>query len=69
MGQDHLKAYSANFYKHLFGSPVSNFVSMDEDTIFQIPQLSPEENAVFTEPFTEKGVWDAISQMEQNKAR
>lgn len=38
------------------------------DVISNIPQLSPEENAILTDPFIEKEVWEAISQMEHNKS-
>ena len=68
IGQDMLKAYVTNYYKRLFGHPDSNFVMMDEDMSEDIPQLSREENAILTAPFSEKEFFDAISQMERNKA-
>lgn len=68
MGQENLKPYILNFDKNLFGSPVSNFVSMNEDILEGILQLCPEENAVLTAPFTKKEVYEAILQMKNNKA-
>jgi hypothetical protein len=38
-----------------------------EDFVHDIPQLSAEENVILTSPFTEKEVYDTISQMEHNK--
>ena len=68
VSQDMLKAYITNYYKRLFGHPDSNFVMMDEDMSEDIPQLSREENTILTAPFSEKEIFDAISQMERNKA-
>lgn len=47
---------------------MSNFVSIDESTLGDIPQLCPEENVVLTTHFTEKEVHEAIAQMKNNKA-
>ena len=33
-----------------------------------MPQISPEENAILTQDFSEKEVFEAIQQMEHNKA-
>jgi hypothetical protein len=41
---------------------------MREDEIVDIPQVSPQENAILTTDFTEEEVFEAISQMEHNKA-
>jgi hypothetical protein len=36
--------------------------------VHDIPQISPNENEILTTPFTEEEVFEAISQMEHNKA-
>jgi hypothetical protein len=41
---------------------------MIESNIDDIPQLSEEENRILTAGFSEKEVYDAIMQMEKNKA-
>ena len=41
---------------------------MDESVVEDLPQISVQENNILTSPFTEKEVFDAISQMEHNKA-
>ena len=60
--------YITNYYKKLFGAPAENYVALDESMVDDIPQLKDEENEVITAPFSEKEVFDAISQMENNKA-
>jgi exonuclease III len=68
VGDENLKLYITNYYKHLFGPPTSNNFSMMEDRIDDIPQLSPDENTSLTAEFSEKEVLDAINSMEHNKA-
>jgi hypothetical protein len=68
VGQENLKIYITEFYKKLFGPPESTNVSLMEDYVHDIPQLSSEENVILTSPFTEKEVCDAISEMVYNKA-
>jgi mannosylglycoprotein endo-beta-mannosidase len=41
---------------------------MRENVISDIPQLSQEENNILTADFTEEEIFEAISQMERNKA-
>ena len=43
-------------------------MSLDESRIEDVPQLTASDNAILVAPFTEKEVFDAISQMENNKA-
>ena len=43
-------------------------MSLDESRVEDVPQLTVVENDVLTAPFTEKEVFDAVSQMETNKA-
>ena len=47
----------------LFGAPEENFVSMDELMVGDIPQLGADKNEILSAPFTEKEVFEAISQM------
>ena len=68
VGQENLKVYITNYYKQLFGPPERSFVSLDESRVEDVPQLQTEENEILTAPFTEKEVYEAIAQMNNNKA-
>ena len=68
VGQENLKVYITNYYKQLFGSLEESFVSLDESRVEDVPQLETEENEFLTAPFMEKEVFEAISQMKNNKA-
>jgi hypothetical protein len=67
-GQTNLKNYITEFYKGLFGDPLDNNISLDEEIIQDITQVSPSENELLTAPFTIEEVKEAIFQMEKNKA-
>ena len=43
-------------------------MSLDELRVDDIPQLATDENDILTAPFSEKEVFEAISQMKNNKA-
>ena len=60
VGQENLKNFISEYYKKLFAAPVTNFFALDEQMIHDMPQISQEENAILTQEFTEKEVWDAI---------
>ena len=68
VGDDCLKSHITNYYKSLFGSPEQSEISLMEDQILDIPQVSPEENDILVADFTESEVREAIFQMENNKA-
>ena len=68
VGHENLKLYISNYYKQLFGPQGDNAVSLDELVVGDIPQLRSDENGILSAPFTEKDVFDAISQMKPNKA-
>lgn len=68
VGHENLKLYISEYYKKLFGAPEESFVALDESSIRDIPQLNLEENELLSAPFTEKEVFDAITQMKHNKA-
>ena len=68
VGHDNLKLYITEYYKQLFGPPEDSAVSLDESRNEDVPQLTASDNAILVAPFTEKEVFDAISQMENNKA-
>jgi hypothetical protein len=68
VGEDNLKVYITEFYKRLFGAPAPSSISLVEDAIHDIPQISTAENEILTAPFTEEEVFEAISHMELNKA-
>jgi mannosylglycoprotein endo-beta-mannosidase len=67
-GHDQIKSYITNYYKGLFGDPVESTLSLDETRIEDIPQVSAEENAFLTAPYSEEEVKKAVFQMEHNKA-
>ena len=52
-GQHNLKDYITQFYKELFGPPEENNFTLGNRT-YDIPQVSPLENAFLIAPFTEK---------------
>jgi hypothetical protein len=68
LGQENLKLYITNYYKQLFGAPEDSFLSLDESRVEDIPQLVTDENEILSAPFSEKEVFEAISQMKNNKA-
>ena len=68
VGQENLKNYISEYYKKLFGAPATNNFSLDENVIQDMPQISQEENDILTQDFSEKEVFEAIKQMEHNKA-
>ena len=68
LGQENLKLYITEYYKQLFGPPEDNYVSLDESMIEDVPQLTAVENDILASHFSEKEVFEAISQMKNNKA-
>jgi hypothetical protein len=67
-GQTNLKNDITEFYKGLFGEHLDNNISLDEEIIQDITQVSPSENEFLTAPFTIEEVKEAIFQMEKDKA-
>jgi hypothetical protein len=67
-GRNELKKYISKYYKTLFGPPEEANFSLDESRMRDIHQVSNEENAFLTAPFTEEEVRKAIFEMEHNKA-
>ena len=53
-GQANLKAYITRFYKELFGEPEVSSFTLEEDRIFDIPQVTQTKNDVLTASFTEQ---------------
>ena len=68
VGDENLCIFINEYYKRLFGAPVQNNFSLDEGVTTDIPQISNEENLIITEAFNEEEVFEAIDQMEYNKA-
>ena len=68
IGVDQLKSHITNYYKNLFGPPDELEISLREDQIGDIPQVSLEENQALTNQFDEAEVRNAVFQMEHNKA-
>ena len=68
VGDDQLKSHITQYYKKLFGAPDTSEITLMEDKISDIPQVSPKENDVLISEFTESEVRDAVFQMEHNKA-
>jgi mannosylglycoprotein endo-beta-mannosidase len=63
-----LKVYITKFYNKLFGAPTPTNISLVEEQFQDIRQVSSIKNVILTAPFTETEVFEAISQMELNKA-
>jgi hypothetical protein len=68
IGQENLKTYISEYYKTLFGPPVVNYCTMEENTIDDIPQISAEENTILISEFSENEVFEAISQMDKKQS-
>jgi exonuclease III len=68
VGDDCLKSHITNYYKNLFGTPEHSEITLMENHILDIPQVSQEENDILVADFTESEVREAIFQMEHNKA-
>jgi hypothetical protein len=68
VGDENLRIFISEYYKKLFGPQVQNSFSLYNDANSDIPQVSSEENVMLTADFTEEEVFEAISQMEHNKA-
>jgi mannosylglycoprotein endo-beta-mannosidase len=67
-GHEQLKSYITSYYKGMFGAPEESDISMDESRIDDMPQVSPEENAILTSPYSEEEIRKVVFQMEHNKA-
>ena len=65
---DQLKSHITHYYKNLFGPPDESEISLREDQIGDIPQVSLEENHALTSQFDEAEVRNAVFLMEHNKA-
>jgi mannosylglycoprotein endo-beta-mannosidase len=68
VGQENLKTFITEFYKQRFGAPAHSYVTLSEEVTHYIAQLLDEEKDILTSPFTEDEVFEAISNMEHNKA-
>ena len=55
-GHEQLKTYITSYYKKLFEEPDESNFSLDETRIDDIPQVSDEENAYLTDPYSEEEV-------------
>jgi hypothetical protein len=62
-GDENLKTYITNYYKRLFGSSNQEGISLNENIIHDITQVSAEDNEILSSPFTEKEVKEAIFEM------
>jgi mannosylglycoprotein endo-beta-mannosidase len=68
VNSDHLKCHITNYYKTLFGIPEQTEITLMEDQIHDIPQVSDEENEILIADFIENEVREAVFQMEHNKS-
>ena len=68
IGDDNLKDYITNYYKNLFGEPMHNDFSLQEERREDIPQISHLENEILCALFSEQEVKKAVFEMEHNKA-
>ena len=67
-GDIELKKYITKHCKKFFGPPDNNFVSMDELLRDDIPHVSPQENELLVETFSESEVKEDIFQIKNNTA-
>ena len=63
-----LRAISLSFIRTFFGSPDVSEITLEEDRIQDIPQVTQEDNELLTSEFTESEVKNIVFQMEHNKA-
>jgi hypothetical protein len=68
VSSNRLKCHITNYYKNLFGIPKQTEITLMEDQIHDIPQVSDEENEILIVDFTENEVREAVFQMEHNKS-
>ena len=68
IGDDQLKKHITQFYKNFFVTPDVSEITLMENQILDIPQVSQEENDVLISEFTKTEVKDVVFQMEHNKA-
>ena len=68
VGDAQLKSYITQFYKDLSGPPDVSDITLEEDRIQDIPQVTQEDNELLTSEFTEFDVKNIVFQMEHNKA-
>lgn len=52
----------------MFGPPDDSDITLEEDRIQNIPQVTQEDNEMLTNEFTEAEVKSVVFQMEHNKA-
>jgi hypothetical protein len=52
VGEDNLKVYITEFYKNIFGPPDPSNISLVEEVVPDIPQISSIENEILTTSFT-----------------
>jgi hypothetical protein len=57
IGQENLKNYITDYYKSLFGPPISNTCVMDKSRTNDIPKISVEENNILTAEISESEVF------------
>lgn len=66
-GDEQLKFYITIYYKGLFGPLEVNGISLQEDQIEDIPQVSQHENEILNSPFPQQEAKDVVFQIEHNK--
>jgi mannosylglycoprotein endo-beta-mannosidase len=68
VNSNRLKCHITNYYKNLFGIREQMEITLMEDQIHDIPQVSDEENEILIADFTENEVREEVFQMEHNKS-
>jgi mannosylglycoprotein endo-beta-mannosidase len=68
VNSDRLKCHITYYYKNLFGILEQTEITLMEDQIHDIPQVSDEENEILIADFTENEVREVVFQMEHNKS-
>lgn len=67
-GLANLKTYIIQIYKELFGSSKENHFLLDEHRIDGYTSGGCKRERFLTAPFTEQEIWNAVFDIEHNKA-
>jgi hypothetical protein len=68
VGDDNLRVYITEYYKKLFGNPDPSSVTLNENRIEDIPQLSATLNSLVIMDYSMEEIRKAIFRMEHNKS-
>lgn len=67
-GDENLLKHATEYYTELFGPEQTHDIHIEQSVWDELECVSDIENQELCKPFSEKEVWEALSQMERNKA-